>query len=330
MVDNNTDARRAAWTRYWGTGALHSCAGSWDGNYGGAIATYWEQRFAALRPEHRVLDLGTGNGPLPALMLEARGADGLPQVDAVDLAEPSPGWLARMPGTARDRIRFTGGVDMAALPFDDGSFDLVCSQFGFEYADRKGALTEILRVLVPGGAVALVCHHAESRLAEVAREEVSHIDWLAGDGQVFDHARALLPYIALSASAEGVARLRGDPAANSARDAFNASLEALQERAARSAVPDPLFESADTLMRLMQVTAAEGEARGRAALDAWRGALTDAALRSRELLEHALDDAARLEIEAALGSNGMSVESTLLREGGHLLAWGIDARQPSG
>ncbi len=325
MVDENTDARRAAWTRYWGTGALHSCAGSWDGNYGGAIAAYWQQRFAALRPEHRVLDLGTGNGPLPALILESLGAEGLPRVDAVDLAEPSPAWLARSPATARERIRFTGGVDMTALPFDDGSFDLVCSQFGFEYADRNRALTEIPRVLAPGGVVALVCHHAESRLAEVAREEVAHIEWLTGDGQVFDHARALLPYIALSASAEGVARLRGDPAANAARDAFNASLGSLQERAARSAVPDPLYESADALMRLMQMTAAEGEPRGRAALDAWRGALADAALRYWNT-----HSTARLEIEAVLGSNGMSVESTLLREGGHLLAWAIDARQASG
>ena len=36
-------ARRAAWSAYWATGGLHSCVGSFGGNYGGAIGGFWRE-----------------------------------------------------------------------------------------------------------------------------------------------------------------------------------------------------------------------------------------------------------------------------------------------
>jgi ubiquinone/menaquinone biosynthesis C-methylase UbiE len=41
-----------------------------------------------------------------------------------------------------------------ALPFADATFDLVCCQLGLQFfPDREGALREMKRVLVPGGAL---------------------------------------------------------------------------------------------------------------------------------------------------------------------------------
>ncbi len=328
MDEPDIEARRGAWTRYWRSGALHSCAGSWDGNYGGAIAAFWKTRFAAMSPTDRVLDIGTGNGPVLALLVDAIGSAGLPELDAVDLASPSPAWIDGQPSSIRDRMRFRGGVDMAALPFPDGTFDHVVSQFGFEYGERDRALAEIGRVAGAGARVALVCHCAGSRLVEVAIEDIAHIEWALSSGGVLDGAAAMLPHVALSGTPDGAERLRADVAANRTRAAFNESMAELQSRADAAAVPDALLDCADGLMALFRETAARGVDAGRAALSQWRQALADSMLRSRELIAHALDDAAVAEVERELHAAGwVEVECAMLREAGHVVAWAITASE---
>ena len=145
MNASDGEARRAAWSDYWSRGALHSCVGSYAGNYGGAIATYWRTVFATLPRGARVLDVGTGNGPLPRLLLDARPDDSDLHVDAIDLAALAPRWAAQPAYAAR--VRFHPGVATEHLPFAAAAFDLVTSQFGFEYAERGPALAECLRVL---------------------------------------------------------------------------------------------------------------------------------------------------------------------------------------
>ena len=148
MAGPEPNARSQAWSAYWSSGRLHSCAGSFEGNYGGAIGTFWRTRLVHLAPGARVLDLATGNGPLPEMLALMHGA--AIAVDAVYLAVPAPAWHdpSRHPG-----VRFHAGVDMEALPFADGLFDLVVSQYGFEYADHARALAEVLRVAAPRASI---------------------------------------------------------------------------------------------------------------------------------------------------------------------------------
>ncbi|MCK5868370.1 MAG: class I SAM-dependent methyltransferase, partial [Candidatus Thalassarchaeum sp.] len=43
------------------------------------------------------------------------------------------------------------------LPFDDNSFDAVCSLFSFrDWYDKRAGLSEVLRVLKPGGIIVIV------------------------------------------------------------------------------------------------------------------------------------------------------------------------------
>jgi ubiquinone/menaquinone biosynthesis C-methylase UbiE len=103
----------------------------------------------------RVLDVGCGTGALlVALRREAKparlvGVD--PDPDMLAQAEPK----LRAAGVAAELLR--GSAD--ALPFPDGSFDVVVSSLMFHHLDaatKRGALREWRRVLAPGGALVLV------------------------------------------------------------------------------------------------------------------------------------------------------------------------------
>lgn len=324
------DARRAAsWSRFWSSGAEHSCVGSWGARYGGAIAAFWRQAFAGLGAADVVLDLATGNGPLPRLLAEAHAADParMPRVLAVDLADVVMPWRDALAPALAARIAVHPRVSATALPFADASVDLGCSQYGFEYVPREAALAELLRVLAPGGRAALVLHHAGSRLVEVAREEDAHLAVLLAPEGLLAQAAPMLAPMARAATPAGREALRGDAAANAARAALNRALEALGARAAASPVPDALLEAREQLPALFRLAAERGVAAAEAALAGWRQALEDARLRQRELIACALDEAALAALREAFAADGRASAATVLLRGeggaGEVLGWGL-------
>jgi arsenite methyltransferase len=103
---------------------------------------------AALEPRNgeRILDIGCGPGYLAAEIGELVGPDGF--VQGVD---PSPAMLAIAARRALPHMELTEG-DALALPAEDASFDAAVSTQVYEYvADIAGALSEVRRVLRPGG-----------------------------------------------------------------------------------------------------------------------------------------------------------------------------------
>ncbi len=109
-------------------------------------------RAAAVQPGMRVLDVGCGTGALTLAASEAVGPDG--SVVGLD-ANPEMLAVARAKPTAID---WRDGV-AEALPFEEGSFDAVVSQFAFMFFEgRVRALQEMRRVARSGAAIAVaVC-----------------------------------------------------------------------------------------------------------------------------------------------------------------------------
>ncbi len=106
-------------------------------------------RFAGVRPGMRVLDVACGTGvvAVTAARLGAvvTGLDMTP--DLLEAAQAN----ARIAGV---QVEWREG-DAEALPFGDGAFDIVMSQFGHMFAPRPElAVTGMLRVLKPGGTIA--------------------------------------------------------------------------------------------------------------------------------------------------------------------------------
>ncbi|MCW8132138.1 MAG: class I SAM-dependent methyltransferase [Planctomycetota bacterium] len=101
-------------------------------------------------PGARVLDIGCGPGWIPCEL--ARRNPGW-QVVAID---PSEEMLARGRREAersglRARVRFERG-EACALPFEDGAFDLVVSNYVLHHIDApERMLAEAARVVRPGG-----------------------------------------------------------------------------------------------------------------------------------------------------------------------------------
>ncbi|GAD83645.1 class I SAM-dependent methyltransferase [Nocardia asteroides NBRC 15531] len=110
--------------------------------------------------EKKVLDLACGPGNFTRYLSEFLSGDGF--VTGLDYSEPM---LAKAAAdNAGPRVGYVRG-DARTLPFADGTFDAVCC-FGALYLipDPIAATREMIRVLAPGGRIAITTSYREDNL----------------------------------------------------------------------------------------------------------------------------------------------------------------------
>jgi SAM-dependent methyltransferase len=128
---------------------------------------------AGVRDGAHVLDVACGTGVVTREALRGSGPSG--RVVGLDR---NPGMLA----VAREQapaIEWRDG-HAESLPFPDGAFDAVTSQFGLMFMDRPRALAEMRRVLRPGGGLA-VAVWASIESMPIFAEEMRLIARLCGE-----------------------------------------------------------------------------------------------------------------------------------------------------
>jgi SAM-dependent methyltransferase len=133
-----------------------------------ALATSALLDAAVVGPGSQVLDVACGPGRVAAEAV-ARGAVAV----GVDLA---PGMIA-LAQSLHPNIMFRE-AEVEALPFDDGVFDAMVCNFGLGHFPRPdAAVTECMRVVAPGGALALSWWDdpARQRLQALFREAVAEV-----------------------------------------------------------------------------------------------------------------------------------------------------------
>jgi SAM-dependent methyltransferase len=108
---------------------------------------------AAPQLGERVLDVACGTGVVARLVAAYVGATG--HVVGLDLDAGRLAVARALPPAPGAVIEWREG-DALALPFAEAVFNLVCCQQGVQFfPDRRTALREMHRVLVPGGRLAL-------------------------------------------------------------------------------------------------------------------------------------------------------------------------------
>jgi SAM-dependent methyltransferase len=149
----------AHWTAYWQFESAAS--GSQRPVLDLIIEPVWFEFTDIMTDGARILDVATGNGPVAlSCAARARACQKRLHIDAVDAAGINPPRQGPdpAPGNHSTQVQFQGGVWLEDLPFKDGEFNGVVSQYGFEYADEPQAVNEVSRVLAPGGRLRLVIH----------------------------------------------------------------------------------------------------------------------------------------------------------------------------
>lgn len=226
------------WTALWQSGVLHSCNSAIAGNYDGQIKTFWERQFNNLIDGQQVADLGTGNGALPLL---AKATNPALILHGIDSALINPVQDMRNSHHDYGGIQFHPGCPMNALPFPDGSIQLVTSQFAFEYAPLSSSLAEVLRVLDPQcGRVAMVLHSVDSVVCHMTQCQLQALQLLFEDLNIFHKASVLAA--ALQHRKQGIA---GNP--EQARDEFNIAASKLTNELSLPAAA-PILEKAYALL----------------------------------------------------------------------------------
>lgn len=166
----------AAWSDFWAANAGAGQGGCLPQRWAAieeAQQAAWHGFVAPLPQGAKVLDLATGDGRVLGWMRAVRADLALTGIDlAPALPAPPEGTETR------------GGIAMEELPFADGEFAGVVSQFGFEYGDVAKVAAEIARVLAPSGKVGLMVHRGDGPILEHNLARRAAIDWVLGEQQL--------------------------------------------------------------------------------------------------------------------------------------------------
>lgn len=187
-------------------GTFASIAGRYDlANHllSGGMDFIWRAKLAGLVAKCQsatVLDLATGSGDLA---LAIKRACPSARITAADFCLPM------LEQARRKGVGSLVQADGLALPFRDGSFDVLTVAFGLRnMADWNAALQEMNRVLCPGGVVfildfslpereplltfyRLYLHHVLPRLAHWATRRKEAYEYLGGSIETFPSGRKM-------------------------------------------------------------------------------------------------------------------------------------------
>lgn len=170
MTEPNIHEIKAKAKATWATGSYHDVASFLPPMSANLV------RAVKVRSGDKLLDVATGTG-VTAITARRAGAN----VVGLDL---TPELLARAKEEAAlagvGEIEWREG-DAEALPFPDGSFDVVTSSFGHMFAPRPDVTAkELLRVLRPGGRLGIVTHLPGHAIAGVFSAIGKHVPPPAG------------------------------------------------------------------------------------------------------------------------------------------------------
>jgi len=313
-----------SWDNYWQNPENQS-AHSGGGHPHPTVQSFWSECFSAMQAEFRnprLADIASGGGAVAAAARAAFGAPGV-QLTCIDVSAAAIAALEQ-------RFPEVSGVvaDARKIPLPDAGFDIVCSQFGIEYAGPD-AVGEALRLVAPGGRLALLIHHRDGGIFRQCNASLDAVRQLDRAGFI-DKTAAMFT--------AGFRMLQ-----NNNREAYEAavgdlmpairSMEAMMRQHGRQ-VADGAVLKLYTDVRTMTARLPNYDEKEVAAwLEGMRGELEAYEGRMASMCEAALDADAFATLCADVEAAGFELErreALVTRDSGTPLAWALIASaQPS-
>lgn len=136
-----------------------------------APALYWESFFRQafdLNPRPLLIDIACGNGAVTEIAMT------IAQEMAVNVDAHCLDYSISAVDELRKRFPEVNGTacDAREIPYQDGEFDIVVSQFGIEYAGRD-AFLEAARLVAPGGTLTALVHLADGAINKECADNLS-------------------------------------------------------------------------------------------------------------------------------------------------------------
>ncbi|MDX1516786.1 MAG: methyltransferase domain-containing protein [Woeseiaceae bacterium] len=307
------------WTEFYRGGALVTCATGTEPGYSGAVEQVWRDFFRALPAGARIVDIGSGNGAIPAIAIDVSRTEKLDfGIHATDLAEIDP--VEHVPDGRRlfAGVHFHPGVPAHELPFANASVTAVTGHYALEYTDVADTLREIARVLAPRGHALFIIHHADSVVVRNALESLGHAELLLEQERVFQRLREFF----------GVGPASDAAAAKAAE--LNAISARLRDVAAASMNPFLINETLQSLQQLFDARLSAAREQIVALLRGNEEALRNSRRRWQDLAAAAVSEDGFTDIMRQAERNGLAVTDSAeqYQDDGTLLAWRLRLRSP--
>jgi ubiquinone/menaquinone biosynthesis C-methylase UbiE len=186
-MTSNTSQTSKSWDKYW-QGTSDTGAFTSGGVSHPAIRAFWIEFFNSAKQNYNnpnILDIASGNGAVIECALEA--FEQIPnELYSLDVSEAAINNIhSRYP-------KVKGIVSNAnSVPKETGSFDIVTSQYGIEYAGHD-AILEAARLLADSGSMVLLMHcdassiHLECRQSLIAIERTQTSGFIQLAIEMFD------------------------------------------------------------------------------------------------------------------------------------------------
>lgn len=333
MSQTSPPDQETAWSRYWVTGVLHSCPGTFHQNYADDILLFWKD-FLTLVPNHgSVLDVATGNGAVALLARDIAGELGRSfHIEGIDAASINPTEAAMKHGLSTEGMVFRSNTTAEKTGYNDQSFDAACSQYGIEYSEMELSIPELARILKPGGYVGLLMHHSDSTAALTSRAELAALTHLGEQTPLLDTARWLIERLIAAGPDADPMILMHDVQAKTQVELFGTQREAVLQHANNHAHAHFLADIATQASRILQYIPSEGVETASRNLDLLESAVRAHRARLQAMVSACLNEGSMSSFEQLLNQTGFVTKSRRLvhRQQSDLLGWGIVARRVGG
>ena len=324
LADDPNESTTQSWDNYWQNPENQS-AHSGGGTPHPTVQRFWSEFFGTARDElnqPRLADIASGGGAVAAAARTVFGPSGV-RLTCVDVSGAAIDALER-------RFPEISGVvaDARDIPLPAASFDIVCSQFGIEYAGPD-ALTEALRLVAPGGRLALLIHHRDGGIFLQCAASLDAIRQLGNAGFI-DKTAAM--FTAGFRMLENNDRKAYESAAGDLMPAIR-SMEAMMRRHGRQVADGAILKLYTDIRTMTARLPNYDEAEVAAWLDGMRGELKAYEGRMASMCEAALDASAFAALCANVEAAGFELErreALITSDSGTPLAWAlIAAAQPA-